>query len=50
MKLRNLHRFSQTLKLTWLRRIFSSNGIWIQIPNLNGIDECVYRGDMYLKS
>ena len=34
MKLHNIHRFSQTLKITYLRRIFSDYGIWIQIPEI----------------
>ena len=49
MRLHNLHRISQTFKITWLRRIFSSYGIWIQILKLNGIEHFVYRGDMYAK-
>ena len=45
----NLFLFSQTLQISWMRRLASSNGNWISIPKLLGIDNFFYLGDSYAK-
>ena len=50
MKLHNLQKFSETLKLTWLKRTLSSKGLWTEFPKVLGIDQCIYRGNLYVKA
>ena len=44
-----LFLFSQTLKISWMRRLASRNGNWTSIPKLLGTDKCFYLGDSYAK-
>ena len=49
-KLYNFQKFSETLKLTWLKTTSSSKGFWTEFPKTLGIDQCIYRGNLYVKS
>ena len=50
MKIHNFQNFSETLKLTLLKRTLSSKGFWTEFPKTLGINQCIYRGNLYVKS
>ena len=50
LKMHNLLHFSQTLKISWVRKLTSCKGNWTSIPKFLGIDTCFFLGDSYAKS
>ena len=52
LKMYNLFRFSQTLKILWLRRLTStcSNGSWTTIPKLFGVSQWFFFGDSFVNN
>ena len=45
-----LQKFSETLKLAWLKRTLSSKGLLKDFPKVLGIDQCIHRGNLYVKA
>ena len=50
LQLHNLQRFSSSLKITWLRRIISTDSSWTTFANSYEIDKCWNFGNNFAKT